>query len=187
MLEHILDADPADFLPVEKASPAELLTAQFNASLTDGLDLPTAEEAISTAQANAARHAFLEMTSGATEKEQKAALANLEVPEAVRQVVGMLSAYDWAFVEQAKQMRGYTVAKILEETVHPDVRYRLKALELLGKVTEVALFTERHEVKKTGMTDAELDEQLKERLQKYIEVSKPEEKEVVAVQLGEKT
>ena len=56
------------------------------------------------------------------------------------------------------------VAKIVEETDHPDARIRLKALELLGKVTEVGLFTERFEVKKSEMSDAELDAKIKEKL-----------------------
>jgi hypothetical protein len=56
------------------------------------------------------------------------------------------------------------VAKIVEETDHPDARIRLKALELLGKVTEVGLFTERIEVKKTALSDLELDAKIKEKL-----------------------
>ena len=79
----------------------------------------------------------------------------------------MLTAYDWEFVHQAKELRGYTVAKLTEETSHPDARIRLKALELLGKVTEVALFSERTEIKQVGLSDAELDGELKKRLDKY--------------------
>jgi len=82
----------------------------------------------------------------------------------------MLTAYDWAFVEQAKELRGFAVAKILEEVAHPDARIRLKALDMLGKVTEVALFTERVEVKKTEMSDVELDSRIKEKLNKFMHV-----------------
>jgi hypothetical protein len=82
----------------------------------------------------------------------------------------MLSAYDWEFVEQAKQMRGMAVAKIIEETNHPDARIRLKAIEMLGRVTEVALFTDRIEVKKTDMTDAEIDKKLQDRLDTLLNV-----------------
>ena len=95
-------------------------------------------------------------------------MAELKVPEAVKQLVGMLSAYDWAFVEQARELRGYAVAKITEETVHPDARIRLKALELLGKVTEVALFTERSEITHKNVSDEQLDEDLKARLSEYL-------------------
>ena len=82
----------------------------------------------------------------------------------MQHLVGMLTAYDWAFVEQAKELRGYAVAQILEEVKHPDARIRLKALDMLGKVTEVALFTERVEVKKAQMSDVELETRIKEKL-----------------------
>jgi hypothetical protein len=82
----------------------------------------------------------------------------------------MLTAYDWAFVEQAKELRGFAVAKILEEVKHPDARIRLKALDMLGKVTEVALFTERVEVKKTEMSDVELEARIKDKLNRFMGV-----------------
>ena len=63
------------------------------------------------------------------------------------------------------QLRSMAVAKIVEETDHPDARIRLKALELLGRVTEVGLFTDRIEVKKTDMSNEELDAKIKEKLQ----------------------
>jgi hypothetical protein len=62
------------------------------------------------------------------------------------------------------------VTKIAKETDHPDARIRLKALELLGKVTEVALFTDRVEVKKTEISDEDLDAQIKKKLEKYMGV-----------------
>jgi hypothetical protein len=60
------------------------------------------------------------------------------------------------------------VAKIVKETDHPDARIRLKALDMLGKVTEVALFTERVEVKKTDLSDEELEKRIKEKLGRYM-------------------
>jgi hypothetical protein len=83
----------------------------------------------------------------------------------------MLTAYDWAFVEQAKELRGYAVSQILEETKNPDARLRLRALELLGRVTEVALFTDRVEVKKTTVNDDELDAKIKEKLARFMDVT----------------
>jgi hypothetical protein len=58
------------------------------------------------------------------------------------------------------------VSKILEETTHPDAKIRLRALELLGKVTEVALFTDRVRVETSNVTDADLDSRLKEKMLK---------------------
>jgi hypothetical protein len=43
-------------------------------------------------------------------------------------------------------------------------------LELLGKVTEVALFTDRVQIKNEDVTDEELDARIKEKLGKYMGV-----------------
>jgi hypothetical protein len=80
----------------------------------------------------------------------------------------MLTAYDWEFVNQAKELRGYTVSKILEETKHPDARIRLKALQMLGSVTEVALFTDRVEVTKIDASEEDVEKRLRLRLSKFL-------------------
>lgn len=117
-----------------------------------------------------ARKAFGALTTNTTTLEQTAAVAALKTPEAVRHLTGMLSAYDWEFIEQAKELRGYTVAKLVEETQNSNANIRLKALALLGKVTEVGLFTEKIEVKNTPASDAELDARIKEKLGKFMGV-----------------
>ena len=82
----------------------------------------------------------------ATAVTTNAHITQLKTPTAVQHLVGMLSAYDWDYVEEAKKMRGYVAAKLMDETRHADPRIRLRALELMGKLTEVASFTERSEV-----------------------------------------
>ena len=58
----------------------------------------------------------------------------------------------------------------MEETKHPDAKVRLKALQMLGNVTEVAAFTERVEVKQTkDLNEAELNERLQERLKAFLD------------------
>jgi hypothetical protein len=72
------------------------------------------------------------------------------------------------------------VAKIVKETDHPDAKVRLKALELLGKVTEVALFTDRVTIKNEEISDEELDARIKEKLGRYmgvVDIVDVEEKE----------
>jgi hypothetical protein len=56
----------------------------------------------------------------------------------------------------------------LEETTHPDARILLKALQMLGNVTEVALFTERVEVTKKDVSEEEIEKRLRERLEKLL-------------------
>ena len=153
----------------DAVSPMRVLQAQkATADVLDALGVPSDEEIDAKLQQRAAREAFTALAINPDDDAQRAALAQLKVPDAVQQTVAMLSAYDWEFVEQAKQMRGYAVAKILEETTHPDARIRLKALQMLGNVTEVKLFTERVEVRKIDATEEEIEAKLKERLAKFL-------------------
>lgn len=114
------------------------------------------------------------MTANADTGDTHALITRLDTPPAVKHLVGMLTAFDWQFVERAQEIRGYAVAQLLEETKHPDAKIRLKALELLGKVTEVALFTERMEIKSTNVTDDELDRKIKEKLEALEKISDAE-------------
>lgn len=177
----IHDTRPAAFTPVDKATPDAIIDAQKNtadwiASL--GLD---DEKAESQAQQTAARQTFAALTTGATTQTVQNALTTIKTPAAVQHLVGMLTAYDWEFVEQARQLRGYTVAKLLEECENPNANIRLKALGLLGKVTEVGLFTEKIEVKKTDLTEAEIDAKLKEKLSKFMDVTDVDVTDIVEV------
>ena len=98
----------------------------------------------------------------------KQKLLQLDLPEEIKSAVGMVTAYQWRFIEQAEQLRSMSVAKIVKETDHPDARIRLKALEMLGKVTEVALFTDRVQIKTDEISDEELDAKIKEKLSRYM-------------------
>ena len=177
MLDHLLDYEPpveaiGGLRPVDKATPEDLLNAQHSTSdwLTS-LGAPPADTADATAAASLAQGAFQALIKPDTDTKQRQTLLALKTPAAVRHLTGMLTAYDWEFVHQAKELRGYAVSKILEEVEHPDARIRLRALELLGRVTEVALFTDRVEVKKTEMKDTELDAKIKEKLARFMGVT----------------
>jgi len=165
MFEHLLDLDPSDFVDEGDASAPVLLDAKCNtAQLMLDLGVVSDEAVQTEAEKGAAQRAFLEFTAGNDRGAQQLAVQALSAPMAVRHLVAMLTAYDWQFVEQAQELRGYAVSQILEETRSEDKRHRLRALELLGRVTEVALFTERVEIKKSDVTDAELDEKIKQKL-----------------------
>ena len=178
MFDHLLDFDPpaaslAEATPIEKAQPTDIVAAQVaTADWLDALGAPNTQEAELAAATASAQQAFTALTApNMLPDKQRNALVAIKVPEAVRHLTGMLTAYDWEFVNQAKELRGYAVAQIMEETKHPDAKIRLKALEMLGRVTEVALFTERVEIKKTDMTDEEIDRRIKDKLSRFMEVS----------------
>jgi response regulator RpfG family c-di-GMP phosphodiesterase len=178
MLEHLIYGEfhpevvdaTTEILSFEKADTATTIDAKVKtAQWLKDLELDD-EEVETKADAEAARKSFASIVTGQSVATTQQALANVKAPVAVQHLVGMLTAYDWAFVEQAKELRGYAVAQILEEVKHPDARIRLKALDMLGKVTEVALFTERVEVKKAQMTDTELETRIKEKLNRFMGV-----------------
>jgi hypothetical protein len=179
MLEHLIDgefepaveeATGAAPLPVEKSAPVDTIDAQAKTAewlKNMGLD---DEEIETKADAQAARKSFASLVTGQSMANTQAALTQITTPAAVQHLVGMLTADDWPFMEQAKELRGYAVAKILEETTHPDAKVRLKALDMLGKVTEVALFTERITVKKEEVSDLELETRIKDKLNRFMQV-----------------
>lgn len=177
-----LDAEIGDeesVLSVEKASTKDVINAQFTtAAWLEDLSAPNDTEVITNVEKTFAREAFKSITVDGDDVKQKAALMTLNTPAAVMHLTGMLTAYDWEFVNHAKELRGYTIAKILEETNNPNANVRLKALQMLGNVTEVGLFTERVEITKKDASESELEERLRERLSRMI---KPPPAEVVEI------
>jgi hypothetical protein len=176
-LEHLVSASAADFVPdirsdsdpftpLEKQNATETLSAQIKTSqwLKDFEDED--DEILSEAQQEKVVDAFNALTTQDPRAKQR--LLELDLPEEIKAAVGMVTAYQWKFVEQAEELRSMAVANIVKEVHHPDARIRLKALELLGKVTEVALFTDRVAIKNEDVTDEELDARIKEKLGKYM-------------------
>ena len=181
MLDHLLNFEPevvpnAEAPPsTEKTTPVQDLDAKIKtAEWLKDMGVPDTETAVSELERQQARQTFTALTTAAPIKEQKELVTKLETPAAVRHLTGMLTAYDWEFIHQAKELRGYAVAKILEDCEHPNANIRLKALGLLGKVTEVGLFTDKIEVKKTDLSEHEIDAKLKEKLARFMNVSDAE-------------
>jgi len=89
----------------------------------------------------------------------------LKRPALVIKLEALLSKYDEFAIEDANKVRKYVTGKLLQES-HECERPsdRLRALELLGKITDVGLFTERHEVTVQHQGTSELESLLKEKL-----------------------
>jgi len=189
MLDHLLDFDP-EVLPksqapssAEKVAPVELLNGKVNTQdWLKQMGVPDTQDVVSELEKQQARETFTALTTASPLKDQHDMVSRIETPAAVKHLVGMLTAYDWEFVHQAQELRGYAVAKILEECENPNSNIRLKALGLLGKVTEIGLFTEKIEVKKTDMTEDEIDKRLKEKLAKFMNVSDADVTDVVELE-----
>jgi hypothetical protein len=188
MLEHLIEFEPevidhsGKTTPFEKEHPADVIDAKVNTvEWLKGLGAADTDTVVNQAEVQAARASFTNLISSAPAEITHEHLTQIKTPAAVQHLVGMLTAYDWEFVQQAKELRGYTVAKLLEECENPNANIRLKALGLLGKVTEVGLFTDKIEVKKTDLTDEEIDKKLKDKLAKFMNVTDAEPIEDIEV------
>ena len=178
-LEHLVTASAADytpdllqdqipFSPLDPLTPAQTLNAQKKTSDWLAQFNDDDEAVLNKTQEEKTTDAFNALIRADPLAKQK--LLELDLPEEIKTAVGMVTAYQWRFIEQAESLRSMSVAKIVKETDHPDARIRLKALEMLGKVTEVALFTDRISVKSEDVSDEELDARIKEKLGRYMGV-----------------
>ncbi len=92
----------------------------------------------------------------------------LSTPGGAYFVRSILQEYDMQVVHEAKTLRHYVTNKLIVESDNMDARIRMKALELLGKISDVGLFSERTEVTVTNKSTSELEEVLKSKLKKLM-------------------
>lgn len=90
----------------------------------------------------------------------------LQRPAVVLHLEALLSEYDYEVLRDATQIRQYVTNRLLEESSpDKDPKQTLKALQMLGNITEVGLFTERHEITVKQQTTEELEDKLKQALE----------------------
>ena len=161
MLEHLMSPEWDDVMEVETPT---LLSAQAQTA-TFLQEMATPAHILEEDEKQAARDAFAyAVNPNVPDNEANRRLLKLRTPEAVKHLAGMLTQYDWDYVEQAKEIRGYVVAKLMEETKHPDAKIRLKSLELVGKLTEIGSFQERITITKVDATTDELQDRIRSKL-----------------------
>ena len=80
----------------------------------------------------------------------------------------IIEEFGQAVVENSMHIRHLVTNKLLLETENPDPRIRLRALENLGKISDVGLFAEKTEVTVTHQTTDELRQQLRQKLEKIV-------------------
>jgi hypothetical protein len=85
-------------------------------------------------------------------------------PAVILQLDESLQEFSHAVVKNAVQVRQFVTNKLLLESSNPDPRVRIRALELLGKISDVGLFTERSEVTVTHRSTDDLKQSLREKL-----------------------
>jgi hypothetical protein len=96
-------------------------------------DLVTAEKAVYAVAEN-------------EEKANKKLVKQDQKPAVYKSVKSILDEYSLRVVDNAMQIRLLVTNKLILDSDSPDDRTRLRALEMLGKITDVGLFTEKSEV-----------------------------------------
>lgn len=150
----------ADLSVLERA---KLACNTIKALHPDAPDIPPTQE-----EAELARDMFTAVTS-ATKKSEVNISALAHYPNAsMRHLDKMLSEYDQELINSAVRIRGFVKNRLLVEADNPDGKIRIRALELLGKIKDVGLFTDRIEVTHKTKSDEELAEELHKKLEKYM-------------------
>ena len=152
------DVPIADFSPTFESLESRVAAAMAAIVDIDGLPDPTS---INEEDKDLARAIF----SG----QQLASDQDLASPPVVVYLQSLLSEYDKTVVKSAAQLRTYVTNKLIAETANADPRIRLKSLELLGKVSDVGLFTDKTEITMRHRPTEELEQLLRERLTRVIE------------------
>jgi hypothetical protein len=80
----------------------------------------------------------------------------------------LLNEYDQRVVLDATQARTYITNRLLEISSCGDARYELKAIELLGKLSDVGAFTEKSEVTITHRTSDDLKTAIADKINRLL-------------------
>ena len=80
----------------------------------------------------------------------------------------MINDYDHQVVDEAVQLRRFITNKLIEDTGHTDARHRLRALELLGKISDVGLFSDKTEISVKHSSTEDLESQIKAKIYKLL-------------------
>jgi hypothetical protein len=92
-----------------------------------------------------------------------------QLPGVMRKLNAMLDEYDHMIIDDAQQVRTYVTNRLLEESSDDDPKIRMRALELLGKISDVGLFSERQEVTVKHQSTEELEDLLRNKLTRLID------------------
>lgn len=155
----------AKYIDLRERAEAVCNTADYLSNEDFGFDLVLTSED----EAIAAKLAFSYASNATvTSKEVTHKRAAELRPASLVLVSEILKEFGQQVVQSSVEIRNLVTNKLLLESEHPDPRVRLKAIELLGKVSDVGLFVEKTERVVTLQTSDELKEQLRSKLSKLV-------------------
>ena len=131
-----------------------------------GLDLePTVEDEDTAARLAIAYADDPEKTSKKVTAKKAAKLT----PASIVLTNNILQEFGHSVAESATQIRYLVTNKLLLESENDDPRIRIRALELLGKISDVGLFAEKTEVTVTPQSTEDLRNKLRGKLEKLVQ------------------
>jgi len=131
-----------------------------------GLDLePTVEDEDAAAKLAIAYADDPEKTSKKVTTKKAATLT----PASIVLTNNILQEFGHSVAESATQIRYLVTNKLLLESENDDPRIRIRALELLGKISDVGLFAEKTEVTVTHQSTEDLRNKLRGKLEKLVQ------------------
>lgn len=154
--EHPIPFDLSDEEPA--AHKDKLAVAANTANLIDELggsiDMSEEDE-----------HAARALIQGAQDKKTT---RQLQVPGVARKLGALLSEYDHQIIKDAQQARTFITNRLIELSTCGDVKVEIKALELLGKHSDIGIFTERSEITVTHRNSSDLESSIKDRIKRLL-------------------
>jgi hypothetical protein len=93
---------------------------------------------------------------------------NLSQPNTAFAAAAFLRTYGQQLAMDAAQARAAITNKLMEIANCGDARYELKALELLGKHSDIGIFTERSEITINYKDPADLEKEIKDRVKRLL-------------------
>ena len=178
-----LTIDPELGVPLSEEESSPDLKDQVEAASTTALELaehglditPTKEDKDVAAKLAVAYADNPEKTS------KKASHKNISTltPASLVLTNHILQEFGHSVAESATQIRHLVTNKLLLESENADPRIRMRALELLGKISDVGLFAEKSEVTITHQSTEDLREKLRSKLEKLVNPAEIDEAVVI--------
>ena len=164
--------EPELNVPVKTSEPSADLKTRVEAAANTakelgehGIDLePTKEDKDTAAKLSVA---YADDPEDVSKKVTEKKMSTL-TPASLVLTDNILKEFGRSVVESSVQIRHLVTNKLIEETENPDPRVRIRALELLGKISDVGLFAEKSEVTITHQSTDDLRERLRSKLTKLV-------------------
>lgn len=170
----LLDDEPFCDLRIRVAAACE--TANYLSAVDDSTHprLETRASALDADVAVALAREYAENPEKASKKVSKTRIAKM-TPASLVLTNAILQEFGTSVAESATQIRHLVTNKLILEADNPDAKVRLRALELLGKISDVGLFAEKSEVTITHQSTDDLRANLRKKLEKLVKEVEPVE------------